>query len=186
LIKLVRFHTRIETTFASCERAMRFVATKGLANGRYTTSYQLDSANSQRHRQPLYGFLRGEPRSHGRSFRILLREQCARECIQFTGALSSALHTFCVIASCFATLYRSLRSSFPRSMWPKRARAYDLLASEIASDHVSHPDERAWIRVSRLIVARFLFQMTGSWSLINNIFFISRTINRLLYRSRWK
>lgn len=148
----------------SCERAMRFVATKGLANERYTTSYQLDCANSQRHRQPLYGFLRGEPRSHGRPFRIPLGEQCARVCIQLTGASSSALHTFCVIASCFATLYRSPRSSFPRSMWPKRAWAYDLLASEIASDHVQPPRRtRVDKSFSPNCFARFLFYMTFKW-----------------------
>lgn len=32
-----------------------------------------------------------------------------------------------------ATLYGPLRGSFPRPMWPRRASAYDLLASEIAS-----------------------------------------------------
>lgn len=41
-----------------------------------------------------------------------------------------------VIASCFATLYGPPRRSFSRSMWPKRAWAYDLLASRIASDHI--------------------------------------------------
>jgi len=76
------------------------VAAKGLANGRYTTSYRLGFANSQHHLQahgPLYGSPRGEPpaRSHGRSFRMLRGEQCARVCIQLTGALLSSLHVLC-------------------------------------------------------------------------------------------
>lgn len=134
------------------------VAAKGLANGQYMTSYRLDFANSQRHRQthePLYGFPREEPpaRSHGRSFRMPVGEQCARVCIQLTGTLST-LHVLC---NCIAFCYVVWRSpcSFSRSMWPKRAWAYDLLASGIASDHILTPTtgEHAWIRILRLIVA---------------------------------
>ncbi|CAL1673955.1 unnamed protein product [Lasius platythorax] len=90
------------------------VASKGLANGRYMTSYRLDFTKSQRHLQahePVYDSSRGEPpaRSHGRSFRMPLGEQCARVCIQLTGALLSTLHVLCnCIVFCYVVWASSM------------------------------------------------------------------------------
>lgn len=63
-----------------------------------------------------------------------------------------------VIASWSVTLYGALQGSFPRPMWPRRASAYDLLASEIASAiaHDHSTTARSSTGISSPITPRFL------------------------------
>lgn len=93
-----------------CERLVH--GAKGLANGRYTTSYRLGFANGQASsprpsRTSLRLPERGEPpaRSHGRSFRMPAWRTMCQDMHTINRRVVVALCTFCVIASCFATLY---------------------------------------------------------------------------------
>lgn len=116
------------------------VASKGLANAIYdflSTWLCQESTSSPGSRTCLW-FLKRRTTSKI-SWAVVSNascgEQCARVCIQLTGALLSTLHVLCnCIVFCYVD--GSPPCSFSRSMWPKRAWAYDLLASRIASDHI--------------------------------------------------